>query len=369
MKLLKRILKWPGIVILVAVLGSGLYLFVAYWQSSNDCDRDTAVPAYPMKAIRKCEYGSLTLRTVEKPIPTDDQVLIKVRAASLNAADGHLLRGSFVMRPLTGMRKPKDSRFGIDCAGTVEAVGKKVTQFKPGDEVFGAANGAIAEYVCAPERTLVTKPDNVTFEQAGSVAVAGLTALQGLRNQGNIQPGQKVLVNGASGGVGTFAVQIAKAFGAEVTAVCSSRNLEQARSIGADHVIDYTKEDFTVGNQRYDMIFDNVGNHTIAERRRVLAPNGICVLAGMGSAGKHEGQWSRLAGNLKSFFVSPFISQKFKFFIAKVLKPDLTVLRDLMQDGKLTPVIDREYPMSKTAEALDYLEEGHARGKVVITIE
>jgi len=369
MKLLKRILKWTGIVILVAVLGSGLYLFVAYWQSSNDCDRDTAVPAYPMKAIRKCEYGSLTLRTVEKPIPTDDQVLIKVRAASLNAADGHLLRGSFVMRPLTGMRKPKDSRFGIDCAGTVEAVGKNVTQFKPGDEVFGAANGAIAEYVCAPERTLVTKPDNVTFAQAGSVAVAGLTALQGLRNQGNIQPGQKVLVNGASGGVGTFAVQIAKAFGAEVTAVCSSRNLEQARSIGADHVIDYTKEDFTVGNQRYDMIFDNVGNHTIAERRRVLAPNGVCVLAGMGSAGKHEGQWSRLAGNLKSFFVSPFISQKFKFFIAKVLKPDLAVLRDLMQEGKLTPVIDREYPMSKTAEALDYLEEGHARGKVVITIE
>ena len=369
MKLLKRILKWAGIVILVLVVVSGLFLFVSYWQSSNDCDRDTAVPAYPMKAIRKCEYGSLTLRTVEKPIPTDDQVLIKVRAASLNAADGHLLRGSFVMRPLTGMRKPKDSRFGIDCAGTVEAVGKNVTQFKPGDEVFGAANGAIAEYVCAPERTLVTKPDNVTFEQAGAVAVAGLTALQGLRNQGNIQPGQKVLVNGASGGVGTFAVQIAKAFGAEVTAVCSPRNLEQARSIGADHVIDYTKEDFTVGNQRYDMIFDNVGNHTIAERRRVLAPNGVCVLAGMGSAGKHEGQWSRLAGNLKSFFVSPFISQKFKFFIAKVLKADLGVLRDLMQEGKLTPVIDREYPMSKTAEALDYLEEGHARGKVVITIE
>jgi NADPH:quinone reductase-like Zn-dependent oxidoreductase len=322
-----------------------------------------------MKAIRKCEYGTVTLRAVEKPIPTDDQVLVKVRAASLNAADGHLLRGSFVMRPFSGMRKPKDSRFGIDCAGTVEAVGKNVTQFKPGDEVFGVANGAIAEYVCAPERTLVTKPDNITFQQAGSVAVAGLTALQGLRNQGNIQRGQKVLVNGASGGVGTFAVQLAKAFGAEVTAVCSPKNLEQARSIGADHVIDYTKEDFTMGDQRYDMIFDNVGNHTIAERRRVLAPNGICVLAGMGSAGKHEGQWSRLAGNLKSFFVSPFIAQKFKFFIAKVLKADLGVLRDLMQEGKLMPIIDREYPMSKTAEALDYLEEGHAHGKIVVTIE
>jgi NADPH:quinone reductase-like Zn-dependent oxidoreductase len=369
MKLVKRIFKWIGIVTLVLVLAGGLYLFIAYWQSSNDCDRNTAAPAHPMKAIRKCEYGTVTLRTVEKPIPTDNQVLVKVRAASLNAADGHLLRGSFVMRPFSGMRKPKDSRFGIDCAGTVEAVGKNVTQFKPGDEVFGVANGAIAEYACAPERTLVTKPDNVTFQEAGSVGVAGLTALQGLRNQGNIQPGQKVLVNGASGGVGTFAVQIAKAFGAEVTAVCSSRNLEQARSIGADHVIDYAKEDFTKGDQRYDMIFDNVGNHTIAERRRVLTPNGICVLAGMGSAGKHEGQWSRLTGNLKAFFVSPFIPQKFKFFIAKTLQTDLTVLRDLMQEGKVKPVIDREYPMSETTEALVYLEEGHARGKIVITVE
>jgi NADPH:quinone reductase-like Zn-dependent oxidoreductase len=369
MKLIKRILKWTGIVILVVILAGGLYLFVSYWQSSNDCDRNTAAPAHPMKAIRKCEYGTVTLRTVEKPTPTDDQVLIKVHAASVNAADGHLLRGFFAMRPLTGMRKPKDSRFGIDCAGTVEAVGKNVTQFKPGDEVFGVANGAIAEYACASERTLVTKPDNVTFQEAGSVGVAGLTALQGLRNQGNIQPGQKVLVNGASGGVGTFAVQIAKAFGAEVTAVCSSRNLEQARSIGADHVIDYTKEDFTMGDQRYDMIFDNVGNHTIAERRRVLTPNGICVLAGMGSAGKHEGQWSRLTGNLKAFFVSPFIPQKFKFFIAKTLPADLTVLRNLMQEGKVKPVIDREYPMNETAEALGYLEEGHARGKIVITIE
>ncbi len=366
---LKRLLKWAVRGLLVVLILLTGWIFVAYWTSTNDCDRNTAAPAHPMKAIRKCEYGSLTLQTVEKPIPTDNQVLVKVRAASLNAADGHLLRGSFIMRPLSGMRKPKDSRFGIDCAGTVEAVGKNVTQFKPGDEVFGAANGAIAEYVCAPGRTLVTKPDNITFQQAGSVAVAGLTALQGLRNQGNIQPGQKVLVNGASGGVGTFAVQIAKAFGAEVTAVCSSRNLDQARLIGADHVIDYTKEDFTVGDQRYDMIFDNVGNHTIAERRRVLTPNGICVLAGMGSAGKHEGQWPRLAGNLKSFFVSPFISQKFKFFIGKLLQADLTVLRDLMQESKVKPVIDREYPMSQTADALAYLEEGHARGKIVITMD
>src|SRR4051794_4386702 len=369
MKLIKRILKWTGIVILVVVLAGGLYLFVAYWQSSNDCDRTSAALTNPMKAIRKCEYGSVSLRDVEKPIPSDNQLLIKVRAASLNAADGHLLRGGYLMRPFSGMRKPKDSRFGIDCAGTVEAVGKNITQFRAGDAVFGSANGAIAEYVCASERTLVTKPDNITFEQAGSVAVAGITALQGLRNQGNLQPGQRVLVNGASGGVGTFAVQIAKALGAEVTAVCSPRNLEQARSIGADHVIDYTKEDFTQGDQRYDVIFDNVGNHSIAERRRVLTPNGICVLAGMGSAGKHEGQWPRLLGNLKAFVVSPFIPQKFKGFIGKLLKADLTVLHDLMQQGKVTPVIERQYPMSETAEALRYLEEGHARGKIVITID
>src|SRR3954467_3434719 len=369
MKRVKRVLKWTGSVVLAVLLAGGVFLVFAYWRASNDCERNTAAPTHPMKAIRKCEYGVLTLRDVEKPTPTDNQVLIKVRAASLNAADGHLLRGSFAMRPFSGMRKPKDSRFGIDCAGTVEAVGKNVTQFKPGDEVFGVANGAIAEYACAAERTLVPKPDNITFEQAGSVGVAGLTALQGLRDHGNIQPGQKVLVNGASGGVGTFAVQIAKAFGAEVTAVCSSRNLEQARSMGADHVIDYTKEDFTKADQRYDMIFDNVGNHTIAERRRVLTPNGICVLAGMGSAGKHEGQLTRIAGNLKAFFVSPFISQKFKMYIAKTLKPDLIFLRDLMQQGKLTPVIDRQYPMSETAEALRYLEDGHARGKIVITID
>jgi NADPH:quinone reductase-like Zn-dependent oxidoreductase len=366
MKLIKRLFKWTSIVFLVALLAGGLYLFVAYWRSSNDCDLHTAALVHPMKAIRKCEYGSLTLREVEKPTPTDNQVLIKVRAASLNAVDGHMLRGGYLMRPFSGMRKPKDSRFGSDCAGTVEAVGKNVTQFKPGDEVFGAANGALAEYVCAAERMLVTKPENITFQEAGSVAVAGLTALQGLRNEGNIKPGQKVLINGASGGVGTFAVQIAKASGAEVTAVCSTRNLEQARAIGADHVIDYTKEDFTKGDQRYDMIFDNVGNHTIHERRRVLTKNGICVLAGMGSAGKHEGQGTRLIGSLKAFFVSPFIPQKFKFYIAKLLQADLAVLRDLMQEGKVKPVIDREYPMSETAEALRYLEDGHARGKVVV---
>jgi NADPH:quinone reductase-like Zn-dependent oxidoreductase len=365
---LKRILKWTVVATLLALIVAGQ---IAYWRSTNECQRSTAAPTHPMKAIRKCEYGSadvLTLREVEKPSPTEDQILVKVRAASLNAADGHLLRGAIPIRFLTGLRKPKDTRFGIDCAGRVEAVGKNVTQFKAGDEVFGVAAGAIGEYVCASERTLVTKPGNITFEQAAAVPVAGLTALQGLRNHGKVRPGQKVLVNGASGGVGTFAVQIAKAFGAEVTAVCSPRNLDTARLIGADHVIDYTKEDFTQGEPRYDVIFDNVANHSVSERRRVLTPNGICVLAGMGSAGKHEGQLARIGGSLKAFVVSPFIPQKFKSFIAKTSKSDLTVLRNLMQEGKVTPVIDRQYPMSKTAEALHYLEEGHARGKVVITI-
>jgi len=369
MKLIKRIFKWTGIVILVVVLASGLWLFVAYWRSSSDCERTTATPTHPMKAIRKCEYGIVTLREVEKPIPTDNQILVKVRAASLNAADGHLLRGFFAMRPFSGMRKPKDSRFGIDCAGTVEAVGKNVTQFKPGDEVFGAANGSIAEYVCAAERTLVMKPENITFEQAGSVAVAGLTALQGLRDQGNLQPGQKVLVNGASGGVGTFAVQIAKSFGADVTGVCSTRNVAMVRSIGADRVIDYTKEDFTQSAQPYDLIFDNVSNHSFSERRRILTSNGICVLAGIGGAGSHEGQWARLGGSLKALVASWFISQKFVTFIARITREDLTILSDLMESGKVTPVIDKRYRLNEVAQALRYLEEGHAQGKVVITVE
>jgi NADPH:quinone reductase-like Zn-dependent oxidoreductase len=369
MKFLKRIAKWITTFILVLVVVGAALLFIGYWWSTNDCEGNTAAPAHPMKAIRKCEYGVVTLREVEKPTPTDDQILIKVRASSLNAADGHLLRGGFLpLRVVTGLRKPKDTRFGIDCAGTVETAGKNVTQFKPGDEVFGVAKGAVGEYVCAPERQFVTKPNNTTFEQAAAVPVAGLTALQGLRDQGKVRPGQKILINGASGGVGSFAVQIAKAFGAEVTAVCSSRNLDTARASGADHVIDYTKEDFTQGEQRYDVLFDNVANHSIAERRRVLTPNGVCVLAGMGSAGKHEGQLARIGGSLKAFVLSPFIPQKFKSFIAKTTQADLAVLRDLMEEGKVTPVIDRQYAMSETAEALRYLEEGHARGKIVVTI-
>src|SRR5438270_13015227 len=266
----KRVLKWSAGVIFLALV---LWLFIAYWTSTNDCTQNAAAPTNPMKAIVNCEYGvdNLQLRDLEKPTPNDNEVLVRVRATSINPVDGHLIRGAWLMRPMSGMRKPKNTRFGTDFAGAVEAVGKDVSNFKPGDEVFGAKNGAVAGYICVnADRAIVMKPANVTFEQAGSVGVAGLTALQGLRDKGHIQAGQKVLVNGASGGVGTFAVQIAKSFGAEVTAVCSTRNVDLVKSIGADRVIDYTKEDFTKTDQRYDMIYDLVGNHSLAERRRVF---------------------------------------------------------------------------------------------------
>src|SRR6266571_3619374 len=369
MKLVKRIVKWTVAVILLVLVG---WLFIAYWTSTNDCNRNAATPTNPMKAIFSCEYGveNLQLRDLEKPSPNDNEVLVHVRAASINPVDGHMIRGAWLMRPMSGMRKPKNTRFGTDFAGIVEAVGKDVTNFKPGDEVFGAKNGAVADYICVKaDRGIVTKPGNVTFEQAGSVAIAGLTALQGLRDKGKIQSGQKVLINGASGGVGTFAVQIAKAFGAEVTGVCSTRNVDLVKSIGADRVIDYTKEDFTKTDQRYDMIYDLVGNHSFSERRNILKPNGICVLAGVGGAGLHPGMWGRVLGNFATVFKSNFTSQKFVFYIAKLTKDDLNVLRDLMQSGKVAPVIDRTYKVSETQAAVRYLEEGHAHGKVVITLE
>src|SRR5215471_3368456 len=234
---IKRVLKWSALLIFVGLVA---WLFIAYWTSTNDCQRNAATPNDPMKAILSCEYGAknLQLQEIEKPMPADNEVLVRVRAASVNPVDGHLIRGGWLMRPMSGMRKPKDTRFGTDFAGVVESVGKNVTDFKPGDEVFGAKNGAVAQYICVKaDRAIVTKPSNITFEQAGSVGVAGVTALQGLRDKGRIQPGQKVLINGASGGVGTYAVQIAKSFGAEVTGVCSARNVELVRSLGADHVI------------------------------------------------------------------------------------------------------------------------------------
>jgi NADPH:quinone reductase-like Zn-dependent oxidoreductase len=366
---IKRILKWTALAVL---LGLGAWLFTAYWISTNDCGRNAATPSNPMKAILNCEYGveNLELRELEKPTPGDNEVLVRVRAASVNPVDGHMIRGSWLMRPMSGLRKPKNSRFGTDFSGVVEGIGKDVTNFKPGDEVFGAKNGAVADYICVKaDRGIVIKPNNITFEQAGSVAVAALTALQGLRDLGRIQAGQKVLINGASGGVGTFAVQIAKAYGAEVTAVCSTRNVDLVKSLGADRVIDYTKEDFTKTDQHYDMLYDLVGNHGFSDRRKILTPNGICVLAGVGGAGIHPGSWGRMLGNFWNAFLSKFSKQKFPFYIAKLTKDDLNVLRDLMQSGKVAPVIDRTYKIGETQAAVRYLEEGHAHGKVVIVTE
>jgi len=325
-----------------------------------------------MKAITHCEYGGpevLKVEEIEKPVPNDNQVFVKVRANSVNPLD-LTIRGTLLLRPLFGLRKPKDTRLGVDYSGTVEAVGKNVTNFKPGDEVFGGKNGAIAEYVCVlADRAVVLKPANMTFEQAAAVPVAAITALQGLRDKGKIQSGQKVLINGASGGVGTFAVQIAKSFGTEVTGVCSTHNVDLVRKTGADHVIDYTKEDFTNSAQRYDLIFDLIGNHSFSERRRVLNPNGICVMAGVGGAGWHDGMGMRLAGELNAYVRSRFVREKFVAYIAAFNKADMTILADLMQYGKMTPVIDRTYKLSDVPAALQYLEQGHARGKVVITVE
>ena len=364
---LKRILKWTAGIISILLVA---WIFIGYWTSTNDCHRYAVTPTSPMKAIVYCEYGSpevLQLKDIEKPTPKENEILVKVRAASLNPADSVY---SGRARIVTGLRKPKSTRFGIDYAGTVEAVGKNVTRFKSGDEVFGATKGAAADYVCVSEdRGIVLKPSNISFEQAAAVGVAGVTALQGLRDKGKIQSSEKVLVNGASGGVGTFAVQIAKSFGTEVTGVCSTRNLDLVRSIGADHVIDYTKEDFTKSGQHYDLIFDLVGNHSFSERRRILNANGICVMAGIGGAGWHEGILGRLAGELNAYLLSRVTSQKFLTYLAHITQKDLGVVADLMQSGKVSPVIDRTYKLNQTADAVRYMEEGHARGKVVVTID
>ena len=323
-----------------------------------------------MKAIKFCEYGPpdvLKLEEIEKPLPKDNEVLVRVRAASLNFIDAGLVHGPLVLRGMSGLRKPKFTGFGRDFAGVVEASGKDVTEFRPGDEVFGLRWGALAEYVCARKDRVALKPGNITFDQAGAVGLAGVTALQGLQ-KGKIHAGQKVLINGASGGVGTFAVEIAKAFDTEVTAVCSTRNIEMARTLGADHVIDYTKEDFTKREELYDLIFDNVNNHSFSERRRVLKPGGICVLAGIGSAGLHKGQLGRIAGNFTAAWRSRFVDQKFESYVTKPNQADLKFLSDLMAEGKVTPFVEKTYPLDQTADALRYFEEGHARGKLVIKI-
>ncbi|HEY3024557.1 MAG TPA: NAD(P)-dependent alcohol dehydrogenase [Pyrinomonadaceae bacterium] len=322
-----------------------------------------------MKAIVYHEYGSadvLKCEEIEKPVPRDNEVLIKVRAASVNPLDWRLMKGKpRLLRIMPRLLKMPIGRPGVDVAGEVEAVGKNVKQFKPGDAVFGACPAAIAEYACTRESGIAIKPDNVTFEQAASVNVAGLTALQGVRDKGKIQPGNKVLVNGAAGGVGTFAVQIAKTFGAHVTGVCSTRNIDMVRSIGADEVIDYTQHDFTSSNQRYDLILDCVGNHSFSECKRVLNSDGRCVMIG---APHDLSLIGLLASMIKTVVLSALASQKAVMFIAKASQDDLTLLGELIATGKLKPVIDRSYSLSEASEALRYLEAGHARGKVIIEV-
>jgi NADPH:quinone reductase-like Zn-dependent oxidoreductase len=325
-----------------------------------------------MKAIRYCEYGPpdvLKLVDLEKPVPKDDELLVRVRAGSLNFIDSGLVRGPWILRLMTGLRKPKFTGFGLDFAGVVDAVGKNIAEFKPGDEVFGGKRGSIAEYICVRNDRVAFKPANVTFEQAGAVKHAGLTALQGLRT-GNIHAGQKVLINGASGGVGTFALQIAKAFDTEVTAVVNTRNVEIARKLGADHVIDYAKEDFTKVGERYDLLFDNVTNHSMSERRRILTPDGICVLAGIGSsAAPVQEQLGRIGRGFGTALWSRFTDHKFARYTTTMNQADLKFLGDLMAAGKVTPFVEKSYPMAETAEALRYFDQGHARGKIVIMIE
>lgn len=320
-----------------------------------------------MKAIVYEKYGSpdvIQLKDIEKPTPKDDEVLIKIHAASVNAYDWHFLTADiFLIRLMGGgLLKPKNTRLGADMAGRIETVGKNVKQFQPGDEVFGMVKGSFAEYTCAPESALALKPVNTSFDEAAAIPMAAITALQGLRDEGQIRAGQTVLINGASGGVGTFAVQIAKSFGAEVTAVCSTGNLEQARSIGADHVIDYTKEDFTKNGQQYDLVFAANGYHSLSAYKRALTPKGIYIMAG-----------GTMAQIFQSMLMGPMMSEtggrKMSGVSAQRSQNDLVFIKELFEAGKIKSVIDRRYPLGEAAEALRYLGAGHARGKVVISVE
>ncbi len=356
-----------GILIVLVVAISALAVALSY-DSACEPAPSVADGTEPMKAVVYSCYGSpevLELADVAKPTPADDEVLVRIQAAAVNPLDWHYMRGSpYFMRLMSGLGAPTETRLGVDFAGTVEAVGKDVTQFKSGDEVFGARTGAFAEYVTVREsRGVVPKPANVTFEQAASVPIAAITALEALRDKGQLKPGQKVLINGASGGVGTFAVQIAKFYGAEVTGVCSTRNVEMVRSLGADHVIDYKKEDYTESGNQYDLIVDMVGNHGLLANRRVMSPEGILVLVGGG-----KGDWiGPMARPLTALVVSPFVGQEFVTLLAGLNKKDLALLGDLMQSGDMTPVLDRTFPLTEVPAAIRYSEEGHARGKIIIT--
>jgi len=323
-----------------------------------------------MKAIVQDTYGStdvLELRDIDKPEIADDEVLVRVHAAGVDRGVWHVMTGLPYPIRLAGygLRAPKTPVPGADVAGVVEAAGKDVTRFQPGDEVFGIGKGAFAEYARAPENKLAPKPANLTFEQAAVVAISGLPALQGLRDHGKVRPGQKVLIIGASGGVGTYAVQLAKVFGAEVTAVCGSTKVDMVRSLGADHVIDYTREDFAEGEQRYDVILDIGGNSSLSRLRRALAPKGTLVIAGGETDGRWLGGYDR---QLRALLLSRFVGQKLTTFISKENHEDMLVLKELIESGKITPVIDRTYPLTEAPQAIRYVEEGHARGKVVITV-
>ena len=360
---------------LLAVLALAIAVLAWAFSHESACEPAPALApgAVTMKAVVQRCYGPpevLAFEDVEKPVPTEGRVLVKVRAASINPVDWHYMRGTpYIMRMGSGFGAPKDPRFGIDFSGTVEAVGKGVTKFKPGDEVFGGANGSLAEYMTISEEgNLALKPAGVSFEQAAAVNVAGLTALQTLRDRVALRPGQKVLINGASGGVGTFAVQVAKTLGADVTGVSSTRNLELVRSLGADHVIDYTKQDFTQGDVQYDVVMDNVANRGILELRRVLKPQGKLIIIGGG--GPDDSPWFHaFKAPLKAMFVSWFVDQDLAMFVSHHSSEDLATIASLMEEGKVLPVIDRTYPLAKAVEAMTYLETGRARGKVVVVME
>jgi NADPH:quinone reductase-like Zn-dependent oxidoreductase len=367
MKLRYKILGGLAATLALATIAFGLVL--SHDSPCTEAPAIAAGTATMQAAAHRC-YGSpdvVKLEPVEKPSAVEDLVLVRVRAAAVNPLDWHYLRGEpFIMRLSTGLGAPEDGRLGVDFAGVVEAVGPKVTNFKPGDEVFGGRSGALAEYVLLSEsRNLVHKPANISLEQAGSVAIAGVTALQAVRDRGQLKVGQRVLINGASGGVGTFAVQIAKSIGAEVTGVCSGRNVDLVRSLGADQVIDYTQTDFTEGEQRYDLIIDMVGNHSLSSLERVLAEQGSVVIVG----GPSNNRWiGPLSGALWAELRAPFSKHEMGFMLAELKSEDLQTLADLMQSGKLMPAIDRSFPLSEVAEALRYLEAGRARGKVVVTM-
>ena len=367
MKLRYKIVS--GILIFMAVAMSSLAIVLSH---NSACEPAAAVSneSETMQAIVYRCYGSpdvLEFEDIDKPTPADDEVLVKIQAAAVNPLDWHFVRGTpYFLRLMSGLGAPNDTSLGVDFAGTVEAVGSNVRRFKPGDEVFGGETGAFAEYVTVSENAaLAMKPADVSFEQAASAPIAAVTALQALRDAGKLEQGQKVLINGASGGVGTFAVQIAKSFGAEVTGVCSTRNVEMVRSIGADHVFDYTKEDYAESGQQYDLIIDMVGNHSLLENRRALKPEGTFVIVGGG-----KGNWlGPMMSPIKALMLSPFVDQEFVMILAELNKEDLAILGDFMQAGKVTPVIDRRYGLSEVPAAIRYSEEGHARGKIVIDLE